>query len=221
VAYVLEELALGPGSAVVDLGAGTGKLTRMLTERGLDVTAVDPSPAMLAELRLAVPDARTVEGTAEAIPLDATSVEAVTAGQAFHWFDARLALAEAHRILRPAGGLALLWNRRDMSDPVQAVLDELTDPPERTTSRGWKTDVPAIVAASGRFSAVATAEFTHTQPTDETRLLSRLRSSSYVAGLPAERRRELERRLESELDRLGPVTGIRFTTIVYTARRFG
>jgi ubiquinone/menaquinone biosynthesis C-methylase UbiE len=89
VAHIARELSLGPESSVLDLGAGTGKLTRMLAERGLQVTALDPSPEMLARLRVVVPTARTLEASAESIPLPDASADAVTAAQAFHWFDAR------------------------------------------------------------------------------------------------------------------------------------
>jgi SAM-dependent methyltransferase len=219
IAHVVDELALDRESAVLDLGAGTGKLTSMLVARGLHVTAVEPSPAMLARLRASVPEAQALEGTAESIPLPGESVDAVTAAQAFHWFDADEALAEAHRVLRPGGGIALLWNRRDLADPVQALLEGLTDPPERTTPRGWKLDVPALVASTRSFGPVSSSEFEHVQPTDENRLMSRLRSSSFVAGLPSDRREALEQRLTAGLEQLGPVTRIAFTTIVYLARR--
>jgi len=219
VAYLVGELELDTGSSVLDLGAGTGKLTRMLVEYGLEVVCVDRSPAMLAELRTASPQARAIVGTAEAIPLRRESVDAATVAQAFHWFDAARALAEIHRVLRAGGGLALVWNKRDEADPVQVLLSELTDPPGRATPRGWQLDVPGIVAASGLFGPASSSEFRHAQPTDASRLLSRLRSSSFVAGLPEDRRHALERRLLGELEEAGRVVEIAYTTIVYTVRR--
>jgi SAM-dependent methyltransferase len=215
-AAAIERLGLGAGSRVLDLGAGTGKLTRLLDAAGLETIALDPSRAMLAELTARVPRATTLVGTAEAIPLADASVDAVTAGQAFHWFDAPAALAEIHRVLRPGGTLGLVWNHRDETDPLQALLGELTDPPERETPRGWRLDVPALVAASGRFEPVETAELPHVQPTDEEGLVSRLRSSSYVASLPEQRRAELERRLREHLP-AGPVE-LRYVTVAYVAR---
>jgi SAM-dependent methyltransferase len=215
-AAAVAELGLAPGARVLDLGAGTGKLTRVLDAAGLETIAVDPSRAMLDELAAQAPRATALLGTAEAIPLPDASVDAVTAGQAFHWFDAPAALAEIHRVLRPGGALGLLWNRRDESDPLQALLSELTDPGERDTPRGWRLDVPGLVDASGRFGPVTTTELPHVQPTDAVGLVSRLRSSSYVASQPEERRTELERRLRERLP-AGPVP-LRYVTVVYVAR---
>ncbi len=98
---------------VLDLGAGTGKLTRQLTGRGLDVTAVEPSEGMREKLRQAVPGIRALEGTGERIPLPDRSVDAVLVAQAWHWVDPARAVPEVARVLRPGGQLGLLWNIRD------------------------------------------------------------------------------------------------------------
>ena len=98
---------------VLDLGAGTGKLTRALLDRGLDVIAVDPSEGMLAELRRVLPGAPAEIGTAESIPLPDDSVDAVVVAQAWHWFDETRAVPEVARVLRPGGRLGLIWNLRD------------------------------------------------------------------------------------------------------------
>jgi SAM-dependent methyltransferase len=220
VARIVREFSLGPGSSVLDLGAGTGKLTRMLAERELQVTALDSSPEMLARLRVVVPAARALEAVAESIPLPAASVDAVTAAQAFHWFDAQSALTEIHRVLRSGGGVAFVWNQRDESDPIQALLAELTDPPERTTPRGWKLDMASLVSESRLFGPVSSAEFRHVQPTSPDKLLARLRSSSFVASLPPSQRLSAERRLRDGISQQhGPVTRIAFATVVHLARR--
>jgi SAM-dependent methyltransferase len=219
VAYIARELSLGAGSSVLDLGAGTGKLTRMLAAQGHHVAALDPSPEMLTRLRMVVPSAETLRATAESIPLPASSIDAVTAAQAFHWFNAQAALTEIQRVLRPGGGVALVWNQRDVSDPIQALLAELTEPPERTTPRGWKLDVPGLVDESALFGPVSSVEFRHVQPTSADGLLDRLRSSSFVATLPEAERLVAEQRLRERLVQTGPVTQLAFTTVVHLARR--
>lgn len=98
---------------VLDLGAGTGKLTTRLVERGLDVVAVDPIPEMLDLLRTSLPDTPALLGTAEEIPLPDDSVDAVLVAQAWHWFDETRAIKEIARVLRPGGSLGLVWNNRD------------------------------------------------------------------------------------------------------------
>jgi SAM-dependent methyltransferase len=105
---------LPPGArSVLDLGAGTGKLTVRLVERGLDVTAVDPVPEMLEVLSSSLPDTPALLGTAEEIPLPDDSVDSVLVAQAWHWFDAERAISEVARVLRPGGRLGLVWNNRD------------------------------------------------------------------------------------------------------------
>ncbi|QYN35509.1 class I SAM-dependent methyltransferase [Pseudonocardia sp. DSM 110487] len=106
--WALEPVADGP-LRLLDLAAGTGKLTEGLLSRGA-VTAVEPDPAMLSELRARFPTVEALEGNAEAIPLPDASIDAVLVGQAWHWFDADRAFAELARVLRPGGVLAVLWN---------------------------------------------------------------------------------------------------------------
>ncbi|MES1246309.1 MAG: class I SAM-dependent methyltransferase [Actinomycetota bacterium] len=110
---------------VVDVGAGTGKLTRQLVERGATVVAVEPDPEMRAVFARVVPGVPILDGRGEAIPVADGSADVITVGQAFHWFERRVALEEMHRALRPGGGVAFLWNRWNEDDPVLGRLNEL------------------------------------------------------------------------------------------------
>jgi ubiquinone/menaquinone biosynthesis C-methylase UbiE len=125
IAWIAERLGIGPGRRVLDLAAGTGKLTRQLVPLGAEVVAVEPGDRMRGVLERVLPDVEALPGSAEAIPLPDASVDAATVGQAFHWFRTREALAELHRVIRPGGGIALLWNAWDDHDPRLHAIDML------------------------------------------------------------------------------------------------
>jgi SAM-dependent methyltransferase len=181
---------LPPRAVVLDLAAGTGKLTRPLLEAGLRVIAVEPVP----EMREALPaGARAVDGTAEAIPLQDGAVAAVTVGQAFHWFDGDRALAEIARVLVGNGLLALFWNRRVEEDPINRAIDALVDPlrGEVPTHRGdpWR----AAFERTALFGPLEERTFDNVQELDADGLGARVGSISFIASLePAERARVLE-----------------------------
>jgi SAM-dependent methyltransferase len=120
-----EQLGLDPGARILDIGAGTGKLTRRLVALGFDVVAVEPGAPMLDQLKTAVPEAEALEAAAESIPLRDETVDAAFAGQAYHWFDRERALPELQRVIKAGGGLALLWNWWNERDPLQRELGEL------------------------------------------------------------------------------------------------
>jgi len=150
---------------VVDLGAGTGKLTRTLVALGYRVTAVEPLSEMLRELRTAVPEATAVEGSAEQIPVPEASTDVVVCAQAFHWFDHDVALPEIARVLRPGGRLALVWNVRYDREPWVAKLSEAIG----RESIGDE-DGEALIERSGLFQPLEQAEFAFVQRLDRVAL---------------------------------------------------
>jgi SAM-dependent methyltransferase len=181
-------LGLGPGSTVVDVAAGTGKLTRALRGGGAEVVAVEPVAAMRSTLAAVVPGVHVVAAWAESLPLRDGGADAVTVAQAFHWFDAPRALAEAARLLHPGGGLGLVWNEPDESMPWVARLLELIDWRDQDASRYQRTDFAAVVAACGRFTPLEHESFRHDHGLDARTLVDRVLSVSYVAARPPEAR---------------------------------
>jgi SAM-dependent methyltransferase len=176
---LLRRLRLGPGARVCDLGAGTGKFTRLLLERGLDVVAVEPVHAMRAQLAEVLPEVTVLDGTAEAVPVPDGTVDAVTVAQAFHWFRADAALAELRRILRPGGGVALVWNRRDESVPWVRAMSEVLGWPDHPVSSYERVDWGRVLADGG-FVDGGRDEVRWEQPMTRELLAARVRSVSYV-----------------------------------------
>jgi SAM-dependent methyltransferase len=173
---------------VVDVGAGTGKLTRALVAHLHRVVAVEPLDEMRSELVVAVPAVRALAGSAEAIPLPDRSADVVTSAQAFHWFDHDRALPEIARVLRPAARLALVWNSRDDRDPWMVRLSAIIG-----NETVQETDVVPILDSSALFGPVERARFTFEQVLDRDGLLDLVLSRSYLAKLaPNERQPVLD-----------------------------
>jgi SAM-dependent methyltransferase len=183
--FLAERLRLGPGRTIVDLAAGTGKLTRPLLATGAEVVAVEP----VAEMRAALPaGARAVDATAEVMPLTAASADAVAVAQAFHWFDGDAALAEIHRVLRSGGALALVWNRRRMDDPLNQAIEELIAP-HRGRKSAFHTDAWRVAfERTELFGPLEKRVFPHQQSLDADGLADRIASVSFIAALDAKER---------------------------------
>ena len=215
----------GP-AAILDLAAGTGKLTRQLGVLGVEVIAVEPVAAMRAQLSRAAPGARILAGTAEAIPLPDGAVQAVTVAQAFHWFDVPRAAAEITRVLAPGGGLAILrndWNRRDASagwaGAVGRLLEGATSPPE-THGRDWRAELEA----THRFQPLSERVIANQHTVDLDGLLLRIASMSFVAALAEPERAALLGAVEALLRDHGlrpgtPVAMPEQTTVLWGRRR--
>jgi SAM-dependent methyltransferase len=198
VRWCLEPALSGPdvgGLRVLDLGAGTGKLTASLAALGADVAAVEPDPAMLAELRSGFPDVRALPGTAESIPLPDGSVDAVLCGQAMHWFDMNLAVPEIARVLSAGGVLAGLWNCDDDRVPWVAGLEAAAKgaaAPALSARRYEAAHFSIDAFGAAAFARAERAEFPNGQRRTAGSLLASIATHSKVLVMaPAERDRLL------------------------------
>lgn len=199
VSYLVAELGIGPGHDLVELGAGTGKFTELIARTGAEIIAIEPVAGMRAALGRACPTVTVLDGTAEGIPLEDASADAVVAAQAFHWFDGDRALAEIHRVLRPEGRLGMIWNARDeasdWSEKLTAIFDRLAgDGPryERHGSR-WRDAFERTTLFGPLHHQVAY----HVHEVTREGFLDRVLSVSYVASAPeSERERVIDEVLQ-------------------------
>jgi SAM-dependent methyltransferase len=172
---------------VVDLGAGTGLLTRVLVKLGHDVIAVDPDPAMLARLKATAPGVRAIAAAAESLPLPDASVGAVVAGQSYHWFDPARAHPEIARVLLPDGTFTAIWNNRDESVDWVRELWSVFAPDESTRGNAlWQHGLGPL------FQPLTGAEFRHERAYEPPDLLELVRSRSAYLTAPADRRARME-----------------------------
>jgi len=190
-------LALRAGSTAVDLGAGTGKFTRLLCQTGAIVVAVEPLAGMLAQLHAGLPEVCALAGTAQNLPLKGGVAEAVTCAQAFHWFADSAALAEIHRVLKPGGKLGLVWNVRDESVSWVAAISELMRPYEagvpRVHSGQWRHAFSA-----GLFSDLQETCFGYEHVgSSQSVIIERVLSVSFIAALPQGQQDELAGQLRA------------------------
>ncbi len=217
------ELAIGPGSRVLDLAAGTGKLTRLLVPTGAEVVAVEPVAEMRDRLRSSVPEVVVLDGTAERLPDLGGAVDAITVAQAFHWFDTAVALAQIAAVLRPGGGLGLIWNERDAREPWVAELSRLIRWDQRgewrvpyTVEEDWAA---RIEAAGAPFGPVARYDTTYRQPMDPETLVARVLSTSYIASRPEADRALLARQVRDLVSDLGESFELPYITVAHWCRR--
>jgi SAM-dependent methyltransferase len=224
VAHLVQALRIGPDTRVLDLAAGTGKLTRRLAAAEAEIIAVEPVAEMRATLEETVPQAKALAGTAEAIPLSDSSVDAVAVGQGFHWFDGDAALAEIHRVLRPRGRLGLIWNGRDANDAFMRAFSEIMKP--------YRGDAPSYHSERWRtafertklFTPLDKQTFSFGHEVDPEGVVARVLSVSFIAALPAERRADVVARVRALLASSGathaynPVV-LPYVTDVYSCER--
>jgi SAM-dependent methyltransferase len=217
VAWMLEQVP--PGSTVVDIGAGTGKLTRAMVETGYRVVAVDPDPAMLAKLGEGLPFVRRLIGTGEEIPLDAGSAAAVVGGQMWHWVDPAVASREVSRVLRPEGVLGLIWNIRDEREPWVKRMSEIM-----SNSAAERLIADGGVELGDGFTNLQESRFEWERSISAVDLRAMVRSRSYVITADPDTRRRIDTELEDLFGSLpglesGGEVSLPYVTHAFRARR--
>ena len=224
VAAMLASTGAAPGVTLLELGAGTGKLTRSLTGSGARVIALEPVAEMRAQLAAGVPGAELLDAVAEAIPLADGSVDAVVAAQAYHWFDPEAATAEVARVLRPGGAVALVWNRRDervaWMRELSRILDTRSGDAPRYRNGTWRRGFDGNPA----FAPLELHTWPHRGAEGRDVVMARVASMSFVAALDDEPRATLLAQIE-ELVATHPDTrgredvALPYVTELFTTRK--
>lgn len=192
---LMRELALARGAPVLDLAAGTGKLSRALLAAGLDVVAVEPQGELRERLAANIGGERVHAGLAEEIPLPDGAVEAVTVADAFHWFDHDRALSEIARVLRPRGGLAVIttivdWSGASWAHELGELVSQLRPEHPQFDGPSWRTALPA----AGVWEELKELQLSAPAPADAERIVDHVASMSWMAAMPdAERTATMER----------------------------
>jgi SAM-dependent methyltransferase len=215
VAFLVESLGIDDDAHVLDLAAGTGILTGQLAPFCANITAVEPTPGMRIVLSQRLPNVNVLDGRDVDIPLGDSTVDCVVVAQAFHWFDAPLALEEIHRVLVDGGRLGLMWNERDESVPWVAELG---------AAMQWPTRQPyqvgldyAVVLGAGPFVNIERRTFQHRQFLDHEGLLRRVLTTSYIAVMDTREQTELLHGVREVVDSLPEIIELPYVTDVYRA----
>ncbi|MEZ5865533.1 MAG: class I SAM-dependent methyltransferase [Geminicoccaceae bacterium] len=205
--WLREVLGLAAGRKALEVGAGTGKFIPTLQQTGCAIMALEPIAEMREQLVRAFPDVRALAGTADSIPLPDSAVDAVVCAQAFHWFATPEAVAEMRRVLVPGGVLGLIWNVRDEDVAWVAALSAITDRREGDTPRyrtgAWRAAFPAPGLA---FIGERQVRNAHVGSAADV-VLKRTLSVSFIAGLPADERAEVEREVRALISRTPELAG--------------
>ena len=203
IARFLDRYASGQ---VLEIGAGTGIFTKEIVGRGASIIAVEPVMEMRQRLAEAVPGVDVRDGTAEALPVEAESVDTVVVAQSFHWFDYESALDDIHRVLRPGGHLLTVWNVKSGDEPWFKRYMEIVDRHAGDTPRHADMRWRAAIDNDPRYESVDDWQADHPRPTDRAGVVSRALSTSFIAALPEVEREAVVSDLMKALDTVeGPI----------------
>jgi len=218
--WLRDDLKLDASRTVVDLGAGTGKLTHRLLATGANIIAVEPVQEMLAQLTQAVPTVAARSGTAEKIPVNNAAVDAVVCAQSFHWFATAAVLKEIYRVLRPGGSLGLIWNVRDESVDWAAAMTAIMAPYEGDAPRYRSGEWRKLFPAEG-FGPLREKHFAngHTGAPEQV-IVDRVLSTSFIAALERPQQHIVAARLRDLIARTPELGGRDEVTVPYETVAF-
>lgn len=216
--WFADRLDISTGRRVLDLAAGTGKLTALAAARGAEVVAVERSEALCSRLAARLPEVEVLPGGVEGIPLSAASVDVVIIGQAFHWFESEDLLEEIHRVLRADGGLGVIYNRRDPSDLMQFRLGHILEPLSRgyTWKEGrWR----GALAATFLFSPGDQRSFPVEQTLDTELFRTHAASIGIVVAASQQERAHVDQEVRSLAERVGGEVILHYDTVAVACSR--
>lgn len=202
---LIKTLNLDSGKFVAELGAGTGKFTKLLLKSAAKIFAVEPVEGMRKKFSSLLPNVEVLVGTAEDIPLKGSSLDAVVVAQAFHWFKGEAALKEIHRVLKPKGKIGLIWNVRDESVDWVAELTKIIDPYEKGAPRYKSGDWKQAFDKTTMLSPLEHFKFDYIQKGDSQTVIDRVASTSFIASLEADEKKSVLDRV-SQLIQTHPLT---------------
>ncbi|MGQ8776615.1 class I SAM-dependent methyltransferase [Serratia sp. NA_112.1] len=216
--WLRDTIGLHAGMTALDLGAGTGKFTPRLLETGAQVIAVEPVAQMLEKLSAALPQVKTLAGTAESIPLPDESVDAVVCAQSFHWFATQQALAEIQRILKPGGKLGLVWNMRDARVSWVRKLNQIVDRHEGDAPRFYTGEWRKLFPSKGLEPLQEQVFMLGHQGAIEDVIYNRVRSTSFIAALPHEQQEQVIEQIRQLVAEEGELQGKNTVTVPYQTK---
>jgi len=218
--WLRQDLGLGPGKTAVDLGAGTGKFTRLLLETGATTVAIEPVAAMMERLKRDLPAVTALAGRAQQIPLPDNCADAVICAQAFHWFASAESLAEIHRVLRPGGMLGLIWNIRDESVVWVRRLTDIMAPHEGDAPRYYNGEWRKVFPARG-FDPLHERTFRHEHvgPPEKV-IVDRVASVSFIAALEEGKRAGVLTEVRALIESTPALTGKSNVSVPYLTRAY-